>query len=221
MIVLSMALAADALSAQPTVQDAINALLAAKQKSQTEELKRPPRPLGRPGDWMSDEDYPALALHNAISGTTGFVLTIDANGVPSDCVVTLSSGDVLLDETTCSLIKQRARFSPALDDDGKPTTGTFSSKVRWNIPTKTLPVPKPGKIEITFDVLPNGTRANCRVSLRGELAKQPNPENSEHCGYSVYDFEPPTDSAGRPVTKHIVQTMQFTVTESPAGNGGK
>jgi protein TonB len=29
---------------------------------------------------------------------------------------------------------RRARFNPALDEDGKPTTGSYSNAIRWVIP---------------------------------------------------------------------------------------
>jgi len=93
-----------------------------------------PVPRGRSGSWATNDDYPARALREEAQGTTRFTLTVGPDGRASDCQVTGSSGNSSLDETTCRLMRQRSRFDPALDSNGKPTTGTWSNSVRWEIP---------------------------------------------------------------------------------------
>ena len=39
-----------------------------------------------------------------------------------------------LDDATCKLVTRRARFKPATDGEGNPTTGSYSNAVRWQIP---------------------------------------------------------------------------------------
>jgi protein TonB len=48
--------------------------------------------------------------------------------------VTSSSGTPELDSTTCSLVQRRARFTPATDGEGQPTSGSYNGRVRWQIP---------------------------------------------------------------------------------------
>ena len=91
-------------------------------------------PKGRPGDWATDNDYPTSAMREQKQGVTGFRVSVGADGRVTDCSVTRSSGSPELDDTTCKLITRRARFTPAMDGDGKPTTGSYSSSVRWQIP---------------------------------------------------------------------------------------
>ena len=91
-------------------------------------------PKGRPGDWATDNDYPTSAMREQKQGVTGFRVSIGPEGRVTDCSVTRSSGSSELDETTCKLITRRARFTPAMDGDGRPTTGAYSSSVRWQIP---------------------------------------------------------------------------------------
>ena len=91
-------------------------------------------PKGRPGDWATDNDYPTSAMREGKQGVTGFRVSVGPDGRVTDCSVTRSSGSPELDDTTCKLITRRARFAPAMDGDGKPTTGTYSSSVRWQIP---------------------------------------------------------------------------------------
>jgi protein TonB len=83
---------------------------------------------------FSDEDYPASAVRAGEAGTTGFRLEIGANGRVTGCTVTASSGSSALDSTTCRLLKTRARFTPARDSSGNPTTDTYSSRIRWVLP---------------------------------------------------------------------------------------
>jgi protein TonB len=95
---------------------------------------KPAAPKGRPGEWASDNDYPTRALQLGQEGVTGFRLSVGSDGKVSACDITRSSGSPELDKTTCDLMRRRARFNPATDGDGNPTTGSYSSTVRWQIP---------------------------------------------------------------------------------------
>ena len=68
------------------------------------------------------------------AGTTRFSVTVDAEGKVSSCQVTGSSGHSDLDDATCKLVTRRARFKPATDGEGQPTSGSYSNAVRWQIP---------------------------------------------------------------------------------------
>lgn len=97
--------------------------------------KRPnPIPKGNPGNWANTNDYPSRALQQEREGTTGFRVTVGANGRVTECSITSSSGHPDLDQATCTNVQRRARFDPALDGNGQPTTGTYSNRVRWQIP---------------------------------------------------------------------------------------
>ena len=91
-------------------------------------------PKGNPGSWATTNDYPARALREEREGTTGFRVTVGPDGKVTDCQVTSSSGSPDLDEAACSNIRRRARFNPAKDGEGQPTTGSYSNRVRWVIP---------------------------------------------------------------------------------------
>ncbi len=84
--------------------------------------------------YFSDDDYPPSALRNEESGRTAFRLSIGADGRVTDCNVTSSSGSSALDATTCSLLKRRARYTPARDDNGNATTDTASGSITWRLP---------------------------------------------------------------------------------------
>lgn len=88
------------------------------------------KPKGDPGRWVTNDDYPTRAAREERQGTTGFRLTVGADGRATGCDITSSSGSPDLDSTACSLLMRRAKFSPALKD-GQPTTGSWSSRFRW------------------------------------------------------------------------------------------
>lgn len=91
-------------------------------------------PKGNPGSWATSNDYPSRALREEREGTTGFRVTVGPDGKVTDCQITRSSGSPDLDEATCSNVRRRARFTPATDGEGQPTTGSYSNSIRWVIP---------------------------------------------------------------------------------------
>ncbi|MDE2560775.1 MAG: energy transducer TonB [Sphingomonadales bacterium] len=98
----------------------------------------PPRPVpgtpkGNPGNWVTTNDYPSRALREERTGTTGFRLEYDANGKPTNCSITRSSGSQDLDDATCANLMRRARFKPGTVN-GEPVAGSYSNSVRWVIP---------------------------------------------------------------------------------------
>jgi periplasmic protein TonB len=102
-----------------------------------EEKKAPPKPArakGNPGNWANTNDYPSRALQQEREGTTGFSVTIGPDGRVTSCSITSSSGHGDLDDATCKNVQRRARFEPATDSNGSPTTGSYSNRVRWQIP---------------------------------------------------------------------------------------
>ena len=88
---------------------------------------------GNPGNWANTNDYPSRALQQEREGTTSFRVTIGVDGRVIDCVVTQSSGHDDLDAATCSNVKRRARFEPAVRN-GEKVQGSYSNRVRWQIP---------------------------------------------------------------------------------------
>lgn len=95
----------------------------------------PAIPRGNPASWSSTNDYPTRALREERSGTTAFRVTVGVDGRVTDCTIVGSSGSPDLDEATCSNVTGRARFTPATDTEGNPTTGTYTNRIRWIIPS--------------------------------------------------------------------------------------
>lgn len=91
-------------------------------------------PKGNPGNWATTNDYPSRALREERAGVTGFRVTVTTDGRAGSCTVTSSSGSPDLDAATCDNVTRRARFTPAMDGEGNPTTGSYSGRIRWVIP---------------------------------------------------------------------------------------
>lgn len=88
--------------------------------------------LKNPGAIISDRDYPP-SQHDK-EGTTRFDLIVGPDGKPVSCTTTTSSGHKTLDDTACNAFLKRARFSPAKDASGNPTTGRYKGSVTWKAP---------------------------------------------------------------------------------------
>lgn len=78
------------------------------------------------------ENYPSRALRREIEGTVGVSVTINAEGRVSGCRVTRSA-DPILDEAACDDMTRYARFNPALNDAGNPTSGSWSTNIVYQI----------------------------------------------------------------------------------------
>jgi TonB family protein len=88
--------------------------------------------LKNPGSVITDGDYPPRD-HDK-EGTTRFDLLVAPNGNPISCTTTVSSGHDVLDKAACNAFLRRARFSPAKDANGDPTTGRYKGSVTWKAP---------------------------------------------------------------------------------------
>ncbi|ANY20094.1 Gram-negative bacterial tonB protein [Tsuneonella dongtanensis] len=92
------------------------------------------KPKNNPGNWVTVNDYRSSWINREWTGTARFRLQVGANGRVESCTITSSSGHPELDQATCALVTQRARFDPAKDEAGAKTTGSYSNSVRWELP---------------------------------------------------------------------------------------
>lgn len=76
-------------------------------------------------------DYPASVHKDGRMGRAHVRLRISEAGAIDECSVVRSSGSAELDTVTCKVFRERAKFEPARDVDGKPTRGLLVTSVRW------------------------------------------------------------------------------------------
>src|SRR5688500_1715134 len=130
------------------------------------------------GSLISNDDYPAEALRRDEQGTVGFRVSVGADGMVTGCTVTSSSGSAILDSTTCRLISERARFTPARDRKGRPVADGATARIVWRIKEGSGLMPfEPALFAVTVRASPAG-EVSCSVVVNGRpatLAQCPDP----------------------------------------------
>lgn len=96
--------------------------------------KVPPEPIGSPGRWVANDDYPRPEMVREIAGNVTFQLKVDAAGAVESCSILHSSNVATLDQLTCKLMMQLAKFKPARDANDRPMASFYINRVRWQIP---------------------------------------------------------------------------------------
>jgi len=87
------------------------------------------------GRWAAriQENYPSRAIRSETEGRVGVSVTINSSGRVETCSVSSSSGSDILDDAACKGMERYARFNPALDDAGNPTTGRYSTTIVYQL----------------------------------------------------------------------------------------
>jgi len=84
---------------------------------------------------FSTDDYPASALAAGAGGSAQAELTVGPDGRVTGCTLTRSTGNSALDSATCNILRRRAKFVPARDSNGNPTSDTYRTPtITWVIP---------------------------------------------------------------------------------------
>lgn len=107
-----------------------------------------------PGSWFSPDNYPAEAAKRGIQGSVTFDVDVDADGKPSACRITTSSGSAILDQATCDVVLSKGRFIAATDAQGHPVAGHYSNRANWELQGPPPPQPPARGELITGSRLP-------------------------------------------------------------------
>lgn len=91
---------------------------------------RPPRQIkGR----IRDSDYPSEAGSAGIGGVVEVRYRVEVDGRATGCSIERSSGNAVLDATTCRLIEERFRFRPSQEGDGRAVPSWIVQRHEWVI----------------------------------------------------------------------------------------
>lgn len=167
------------------------------------------RPVGNPGEWFAGS-YPVEAMKAHVEGRVGFALDVGADGKPTRCRIVRSSASVVLDDTTCAIAMEKARFELG------GASRHYSSSVRWTLPAAEAPA------SLAPIKLPNSAESrlgasNVTVNSDGIIEKcEPLPRPYDNvlappdiC--AVYPvgarFSPPTIRNGHPQRRRIRITI--------------
>lgn len=84
---------------------------------------------------ITPDDYPSEALSNHWQGNVVVDVTISPKGRVTACRIAKSSGHQVLDDATCKIVSQRARFKAATDQQGNPIeTHLTLPPIGWWLP---------------------------------------------------------------------------------------
>jgi protein TonB len=80
------------------------------------------------------DDYPASAQAAGAEGTSQATITIGPDGRVAGCNIIRSSGNNALDAATCNIIRRRAKYTPARDNNGNAVSDTITTPpITWRL----------------------------------------------------------------------------------------
>ena len=83
---------------------------------------------------LSADDYPAEAVSKRLEGSVMAELRISKDGRVIGCSIIKSSGHRILDDRTCQIFTERARFRPARDQYGQPMEDVYQTPlISWRL----------------------------------------------------------------------------------------
>lgn len=180
------------------------------------------------GHWLTNDDYPALALRLHHQGVATVELTVDTHGELANCRTAIGTGYAELDQATCDIIiRARAHYAPAKDDAGQRIGYVYRLRFRWVLPGSQLPPSPPDKeldvnlaafpkdmvrplATLSFIVAPDGRVESCNVA-QGEGSGSAKLDNAVCASMSKSEtFPPALDREGKPMRFLRVQKVGFT-----------
>lgn len=175
-----------------------------------------PQPIGKPSDWVSNADYPPAAWRNREQGEVRYALDVDREGSVTDCRITKSTATPALEDETCRLLRERARFLPKQDNASRPVASVYSGRMRW---TQREPEFGSGSFEIkfAFTIDPRGAYINCRIIARSGAIPADMLSRFEREPCPGERGVPARDTEGRAMARDVVTTL--SVESTPAASG--
>lgn len=88
-----------------------------------------------PRQWAGriHDAYPIEARNQGWEGVVALSVTVTRDGRATECMVTQSSGHAVLDKAACDGMALYSRFEPALDRNGNPVAGTWSTRITYRL----------------------------------------------------------------------------------------
>jgi TonB family protein len=85
--------------------------------------------------YFNTDDYPSEAVAKGEQGYVGVLYWVETDGRVKECKIVESSRRQSLDGRTCEIIRRRARFTPAQDQQGKAIRSPKYQRIRWEMPS--------------------------------------------------------------------------------------
>jgi hypothetical protein len=94
-------------------------------------LVRQTTPANYPGNWITQRDFPPRPLARGSNGLVQFRLDVDEAGSVRGCRVLFRTNPDEFADLSCQLLSKRAKFTPALNAEGKPVRSYYVGRVKW------------------------------------------------------------------------------------------
>lgn len=99
-----------------------------------EDKTTPATPIGGPGVWFANIDYPVVAMREEREGVVRYEITVERDGSIAGCQASGPPGSADLESATCDALLANARFKPATDSAGAPVRSAFDGTLKWTLP---------------------------------------------------------------------------------------
>lgn len=96
-------------------------------------LSRPATLLTPTNQLLTSADYPESMARSDMNGSAQYRLGVDESGGVASCHVLYQDPKAPFAEATCFALKKRAKYTPALDADGKPVPIYFVGRASWRM----------------------------------------------------------------------------------------
>lgn len=140
-------------------------------------------------DYFSSSWYPPEAQRNHEEGIVRFEVDVSRNGRVESCRILASSGSTALDEATCTIMTDRARFTPARDAEGRAVPDRFAARIAWDLPP---------------DLPPPAEHARARANLASYISDGDYPEEAVRLNQQgTVGFDLDVSEEGRVIYCHV------------------
>lgn len=173
--------------------------------------KSEPEPIGDENEWITTADYPITSWRNGEEGLVQYTLDVDATGQPTKCTIGYSEASPSLNAATCSLLMERALFTPGVDREGQPIASTYGYETYWR--KREPEYAGTFTLKVSYLVDEEGQMQSCQTVERSgsipkdfqrTLERQPCPGNSDR-------GVPYRDENGVPVARQVTVTVASTI----------
>ena len=120
---------ADARATAPDQQSPVARTPATKEARVAPARRR--SPIGSAPQWIGGGPTDADNQQGRYQGTVALQVNVAPSGRVSNCAPVRGSGNAGLDALTCRLVRERARFTPALNPQGRPVVGQAYVTFVW------------------------------------------------------------------------------------------
>ena len=211
-------------AAKAAARDAVKAAgdaVEAAAEALDREPEYPTKPRTKSGFYriIKPVDYPIAAWNAGQEGPVKYELSVDETGTPTGCTIIESTNYPLLDQATCDLMLERARFTPAYAAKDAPISSTYSGRYRWRKREPNMP-----EMGLTFRYLHDekGISSQCEFlrlenapgQIREEIERDI--ERGKKCpGPTGRQGVPYRDENGVPIAKLVTVTVDVVLADPP------